>query len=212
MKHDSQLGSGLDLIIDLSKSRTVWIRLLEAAATMGMWWLWLYLMLPFTDMLLSWMGLPGGYGQWLGINERQDLLAFLGNCAAVFAGIILGVMGWGYGNYLAFLRRGRNPSRPPISDEELARSWGVKVSELEGCRRAQTMVVTHDERGRIKGVICLGRGEWDSMIVNAYAPSSGPGIFAPRDDLRAMRVVEPHPILLASAGPAGREGLSQADG
>jgi poly-beta-1,6-N-acetyl-D-glucosamine biosynthesis protein PgaD len=163
-RHDSSIRE--DVLIDLSDARSWWIRGLEAAATVGMWWLWLYLMVPFFGMLLLWLNLSGWASRWIDLKQSRDLSTFLGFCAAVFAGIILAVVAWGGANYLAFLRRKPQVGAQPLDEASTAEWFGIDRETLHDWQEAKSMVVTHDDHGCIHCVICLPDGpeDWDTGL------------------------------------------------
>ena len=157
--------SGTDLIIDHTLDRPVWKRIVETALTTSLWMFLAYLLMPFAVMLVLNIKYQERFNHTFNLIPTRDLMAFVAFCGAVCGGIILGVLGWGWGNYLAFLRWGKSPPRAIASDEELAAYAGLEVEVLRQWRETQTMVVSHDQSGWICTVVCLPNGPEDRETV-----------------------------------------------
>jgi len=126
-------------------------RAMFSVITLLAWVIWLYLFLPLLSLGAWWFGIATFREQML-VPGRGEYLLTLTGYAIVVAVTALVIIGWSRYNQLRFGGPDRRQPLPPISDETVARRFGLDVEGLRRAREVQVMEIDFEPDGRLKDV------------------------------------------------------------
>ncbi|WP_404356522.1 poly-beta-1,6-N-acetyl-D-glucosamine biosynthesis protein PgaD [Methylotuvimicrobium sp. KM1] len=137
------------LIIDSPSLQSLKQKYISAALTFIFWILWFYLWIPVITLLGWWAGADMFYLQMIELGGVELLfqdLAFILKCIALLGGSLAV---WAAYNYYRFRNLDRRTPLPNVSNEALARHFGIDPKSLTDLQNAKFITVQFDDNGKI---------------------------------------------------------------
>ena len=142
-------------IIERTGSLSLLVRLRDIILTILMWLMYIYFMADFfffMEDLFSWAW--NGFGD-ITPYEGLNMVGTLFDYFKVILGMGLLFIGWAVYNKLRFGKKTRRKQPQHVEQAQLASSYGLKPEELALWQDARSLVMHHDDSGRLSKVEVL---------------------------------------------------------
>lgn len=138
-----------ELVIDRPELQNPIQRAVFTGLTATFWFIWIYIWLPFINLLAWAVGVKLWYDEMV-VREGLHSLLILGSAYAVVI-LIMGsaLVSWGMYNWARFHGKERRRYAPNVSVADAAKHFNVDAELLPVWRDARRMVVHTDDNGQI---------------------------------------------------------------
>lgn len=133
-------------IVDTPKLKSFIRDTTEWSFTTLVWAFWLYLLLPFLNIVLWFLGFRYFYMAMFETAGYQQLINLLGKMGCAVLIVFLILRSWGYYNYMRFGKKDRRKSTPSTTAEQLSQFFHVPPEQIPELQSKKEVVwpIQHD--------------------------------------------------------------------
>lgn len=140
------------LVIDRPELQSPFQRVMFTSLTATFWFIWIYIWLPFLNLLAWILGIKIFYDEMIIREGLQSLLLLSGLYAIVIFALGGSLIAWGVYNWIRFAGVERRQYIPNVTTVATAHHFRVDVNALIQWQDARRMIVYVDDAGRVTNV------------------------------------------------------------